>query len=108
MLLMNLGSRYIINELPDEMEEILNNTWVRRIVIFSIVFIAIRDIKASILLTLVFIIVCKYFLDKNSRFYLGDNKAIRTEKFVSKQEAMMALQTLQKYKKQKKVNKVKK
>ena len=34
MLLMNLGGRYIANEIPDNVEKVFNQPWIRRLIIF--------------------------------------------------------------------------
>ena len=102
MLLTNLGGRYIVNELPNNIEKIFNHPWVRMLIIFSLFFFTIRDIKTSILLTLLFILVFKFLLDENSRFcILGYNPSI------SKKDAVEAYQTLKEFRKQNKtLNKV--
>ncbi len=98
MLLMNLGGRYIVNELPEGIDEVLNNVWVRRIVIFSIAFIATRDVKVSLLLTLVFVLLCQFLLDRRSRFYMLD----KANRKVSREDALRAYNVLREYKKQEK------
>ena len=49
MLLMNLGARYISLELSQFHEELLSNVFVRRILVFTVVFISTRDIKVSLI-----------------------------------------------------------
>ena len=97
MLLMNLGGRYITNELPENMEKIFDRPWIRRLIIFSLFFFATRDIKISILLTLGFILTFKFLLDEKSRFCILNKLS---ENKVSKKDAVEAYQVLQNYKKQ--------
>ena len=97
MLLMNLGGRYIVNELPGNMEKIFDTPWIRRLIIFSLFFFTTRDIKISILLTLAFILIFKFLLDEKSKFCIL-NKSLDNQ--VSKKDAVEAYQVLQNYKKQ--------
>ena len=49
MLLTNIGGRYLALELPDNMEKLFSNYFILRyLVLFSIFFMATRDIKISI------------------------------------------------------------
>lgn len=60
MILLNLGSRYIFLELGKTHDMFFNNKIVRRALIFTVFFVATRDIVASILLSTFFII---FFLE---------------------------------------------
>jgi len=69
MLLTNIGGKYLIMDLPNNMEKLFSKYFILRIlVIFSIFFMATRDIKSSILLSLLFFIVVKYFINEKSSF----------------------------------------
>ena len=68
MLLLNLGSKYVDIELPDEHKEILSNNITRRVVIFTIVFMATRDIITSLIVTCLFIILIFNLLNKKSKY----------------------------------------
>lgn len=67
MMFMNVGSRYIVKDLPKSLDQIFDNIWIRRFVIFCIAFIATHDIKISILITLASIILFTYLLNENSK-----------------------------------------
>lgn len=60
MVMLNLGSRYIFLELGKVHDMFFNQKIVRRALIFTIFFVATRDIIASILLSTFFII---FFLE---------------------------------------------
>ena len=60
MVLLNLGSRYIFLELGKSHDVFFNQPTVRRLLIFTVFFVATRDIIASALLTVVFIV---FFLE---------------------------------------------
>lgn len=67
MLLMNLGSKYISVDVPDEVEEFFKTAWARIFFVFCVSFIATRDIRSAVLITLVFVLVFKFLLNKKSR-----------------------------------------
>lgn len=68
MLLLNLGSKYVDIELPDEHKDFLSNNITRRVVIFTIVFMATRDIITSLIVTCLFIILIFNLLNKKSKY----------------------------------------
>lgn len=50
MIMVNIGSRFIIEELNDDQRKLINNPYFRRIVIFSVIFMATRDIITSFII----------------------------------------------------------
>ena len=54
MILVNIGARFIIDELDDDVREYLSSGLIRKVFVFSSVFMATRDIFTSIILTIVF------------------------------------------------------
>jgi hypothetical protein len=60
MILLNVGSRYVFLELGKTHDLFFNNKIVRRALIFTIFFVATRDIIVSIILSAFFII---FFLE---------------------------------------------
>lgn len=69
MLLMNVGGKYLALELPTNMEKLFSNYFLLRyLVLFSIFFMATRDIKTAILLSLLFFIIIKFFINEKSTF----------------------------------------
>jgi len=57
MILVNVGARYIIEELSDEHRSIVKSDEFRKIVIFASVFLATRDIIISLIVTIVFVVL---------------------------------------------------
>ena len=57
----NIGTKYIFNDFPPEMHKALNHRWMRKVYVFSIVFIATRDAKVSFLITVLYAILIKCF-----------------------------------------------
>ena len=57
MIMVNVGARFIIEELSDEHREIAKGEIFRKVVIFASVFMATRDIIISLIVTLIFVIL---------------------------------------------------
>lgn len=76
MFIMNIGSKYIAQEIPDDLDKYFNKyKFLRYIVVFAIAFIATRDIKMSIILLLLFIILFRHLFKPESKsFILGREK----------------------------------
>lgn len=66
MLLMNLGGKYVVMEIPKGMDAFFSHPWIRKLTIFAIAFMATRNLKASILLLLLFLLFAKYFFNEKS------------------------------------------
>ena len=56
MIVVNIGSRFIIGELSDEQKKLINDKFLRRLFIFGVFFMATRDIVTSLILTIVFVL----------------------------------------------------
>jgi hypothetical protein len=57
MIMLNIGARFIIDELDDDLRKIISNTVVRRVVIFCSFFMATKDLFTAIVLTIIFVIL---------------------------------------------------
>jgi len=57
MLVLNVGSRYIVHEFSDDDEEYKQNIILRRVAIFAACFVGTRDLFVSLVLTAVFVII---------------------------------------------------
>ena len=68
MLVLNLGSRFLIMELSQNQEQILSNKIIRRFVLFSVVFAATKDIWVSLVLTATFIVLVSGLFNENSDY----------------------------------------
>ena len=75
MILLNIGSKYIVMELSDTHEEFFNNVIIRRIIVFTVVFTATRDIITSLILTAVFILLVSGLFNENSKYYVLKKKS---------------------------------
>ena len=57
MLLLNVGSRFIIHEFSEDDKEYRENIFLRRICIFAVCFVGTKDVLSSIILTAGFIVI---------------------------------------------------
>ncbi len=57
MLVLNVGSRYIVHEFSDDDEEYRQNIILRRVAIFAACFVGTRDLFVSLVLTAVFVVI---------------------------------------------------
>ena len=64
MILLNIGARFIIDELDDNLRQFVSQSFVRRFFIFCSFFLATRDILVAIVLTIVFIIIVTEFAEE--------------------------------------------
>ena len=99
MILLNLISKYISLELSETQEEFLNNIIIRRIAIFTIVFIATKDIVISFIITACFIIIVSGLFNENSKYCLIRKKN-RKSRLISKLDLEKAKKIIDKYNKQ--------
>lgn len=74
MILLNMGSKYIDVDLGDEHKKFLSSKVIRRIAIFTVAFVATRDVIASLIITSCFvIIVLNLFNVKSENCILPEN-----------------------------------
>jgi hypothetical protein len=73
MILLNVGSKYLFDEFGELHNLLLTKKIIRRLMIFVIVFIAIRDIKISIIITFLFIIIVLELCNEKSKYCIIPN-----------------------------------
>ena len=100
MILMNLGSKYISLELSETQDEFFSNIVIRRMMIFTVVFIATKDIIISLIITACFIIIVSGLFNESSKFCLIRNVNPKT-KIISKEQVEKAKRIIQRYENQK-------
>ena len=66
MLLLNLGGRFLGMEISKEQEK-----WVRRALIFTVLFVATRNVIVAFIMTIFVVLIMTVLLNENSVFYLG-------------------------------------
>ena len=62
MILLNIGARFIIDELDDDLRKIVSEKYIRRLFIFCSFFMATKDIFKAFILTVIFVIIINEFL----------------------------------------------
>ena len=70
MLLLNLGGRFIGMEISKEQEKIFMNPWVRRALIFTVLFVATRNVFVALLMTIFVLLIISFLFNENSDLYL--------------------------------------
>ncbi len=96
MILMNLGSKYISLELSDTQDEFFSNIIIRRIIIFTVIFVATKDIITSFIITMCFIILVSGIFNEDSKFCLIRNNSKKT-KIISRSRVEKARKIINKY-----------
>lgn len=76
MLTLNLGGRFISLELSKSQEAFFQNPWVRRFLIFTVLFVGTRNIAVAFWMTFIVVLVLGYLLNENSALciYTGSSK----------------------------------
>ena len=57
MILLNIGARFIIDELDDDLRKVASASTIRRFFIFCSFFMATRDVVKATILTIIFVII---------------------------------------------------
>ena len=81
MLLLNLGGRFLAMEITKEQEKFFQQTWVRGLLLFVVVFVATRNIVVAFWLSIIVMIILRLLLNENSDFYLLGHEGGKPEKF---------------------------
>jgi len=75
MLLSNIGGKYLALDLPNNIDVLFQEYAILRyLILFSIFFMATRDVKISILLTLFYFIIIKFLINEESMFCIIKKK----------------------------------
>jgi len=79
MLMMNLGGRFLSQELSKGQENFFQHPWVRRVLLFVILFMGTRNIMIAGAMWVVVVVLIGYVLNENSAFCIfGPSKAPAT------------------------------
>ena len=78
MLILNLGGRFISLEVTKGQEKFFQNRWVRWFLIFTVLFVATRNLMVALLMTFVIILFLGYLLNENSSLCLF-GKGVKAE-----------------------------
>jgi len=66
MLILNLGGRFISLEVTKKQEQFLQHPWVRRLLIFTVLFVATRNIWVAFWTTVTVVLLLGYLFNENS------------------------------------------
>lgn len=73
MILLNLGGRHLALGLTPEQDRFFQNMWMRRAMLFVVIFVATRNIFTAFWLSVGLILVIGYLFNEHSDLYLfGD------------------------------------
>jgi hypothetical protein len=70
MLFLNLGGRFLIMEVSKEQERFFQNPWVRRLLIFTVLFVATRNVLVAFVMTLFVVLIIGFLFNENSALYI--------------------------------------
>ena len=70
MLMLNFGGRFLAMEMSKGQEQFFQNTWVRRGLIFTIIFVGTRNILVAFWMSLIIILLVGYLFNENSSLCL--------------------------------------
>lgn len=68
MLIMNLGGKYVMMDVPDGMNYFFSHPFIRKLTILCIAFVATRNLKTSLFITLIFILFSRFLMNENSNY----------------------------------------
>ena len=94
MIMLNIGARFIIDELDDDLRKLVSNTFIRRIVIFCSFFMATKDLFTAIVLTIIFVIFINEIFAKELDELDNDKKDDEKGASYNKQELDKTIQKL--------------
>ena len=101
MILLNVGTRYLMQEFGILVDYIFNFKIVKRLMLFAVFFIATRNIKVSIILTgVIILIVLELFNEKSNNCIIPTilfKYIKKLKKNKPKEEIRSALTILKKY-----------
>jgi len=101
MFIMNIGSKYLVYDIPKTTDVLFNKyKFLRYLVVFSIAFISTRNIKISILLTLLFLLIFKYLIHPDSKACILNkniDKELKKDEENINNEYSNALKVIKKY-----------
>jgi hypothetical protein len=70
MLLLNLGGRHLAGGLTPEQDKIFQNPWIRRGLLFVVIFVATRNIFTALWMSIGIILILGYLTNETSNLYL--------------------------------------
>lgn len=101
IIMLNIGSRYLVLDLSENTKQLLQFSIIRRVTLFCIFYLGTRNFKMSVLLTAGFIIISAGLFNEKSMFCVlpvDNNNNIKKKKVpVTIDEYKKALETINNY-----------
>ena len=91
MLILNVGTKYLAIDISKSQEEILKHVLFRRFALFTLFFVATKDVVFSLVLTALFIIFVGNLFNENSKYCLYKNKRKNKQVKISEQDYIKSL-----------------
>ena len=85
MLLLNLGGRFIGMEVSKEQERVFQHPWVRRALLFTVLFVATRNIIVAFFMTIIVLLLLSFLFNENSDLYLWKTSNSKSEEAFTQQ-----------------------
>jgi len=109
MICLNIGSRYIQLNLDESTESYIKYALTKEILVFTISWMATRNIYSALVLTAVFVVLADFILNEKSKYCLLPKKFINSRKLgeytnnklITDKEYSDAVELVEKYKTQK-------
>ena len=109
MICLNIGSRYIQLNLDESMESYIKYALTKEILVFTISWMATRNIYTALVLTAVFVVLADFALNEKSKYCLLPKNFIKSRKLgeytnnkvITEKEFNDAMEIVEKYKSQK-------
>tara|TARA_B110000046_G_C12833376_1_gene330366 strand:+ start:109 stop:501 length:393 start_codon:yes stop_codon:yes gene_type:complete len=101
MIMLNIGSKYFIQEFGASIDFFFNLKIMRRVLIFTVFFVATRDVKTSLIMTAAFIIIALELFNEKSKMCILPQRLIdiidtNKDGKLSNDEIQHAMRTLKK------------
>ena len=80
MICLNIGSRYIQLNLDESTESYIKYALTKEILVFTISWMATRNIYSALVLTAVFVVLADFILNEKSKYCLLPKKFIKSRK----------------------------
>jgi hypothetical protein len=109
MICLNIGSRYIQLNLDESTESYIKYALTKEILVFTISWMATRNIYSALVLTAVFVVLADFILNEKSKYCLLPNKFVKSRKLgeytnnkiITDKEVSEAMDIIEKHKLQK-------
>lgn len=79
MILMNVGSRYVVGDLTQAQQQLLTSEAVKQLIVFCMFFVPTRDVLVSMMLTFAFFFVTKNLLNEKANYNILTSEAFELD-----------------------------